>query len=65
MVPGHFEIPRYFRWVFDDLNFRWGRDFRGVFDNLDFRVGFDGHMAMSSQGMQDHLRAKSANWLAS
>ena len=24
MVPVHFEILRFFRWVFDDLNFRWG-----------------------------------------
>ena len=22
MVPGQFEIPRFFRWVFDDLDFR-------------------------------------------
>ena len=35
MVPGPFEIPRFFRWVFEDLNFR------AVFDDLDFRAGLD------------------------
>ena len=28
-------------------------------------ITWHGHVAVSSQGMQDHLGAKSANWLAS
>ena len=36
----------------------------GAPDPVQGLITWHGHVAMSSQGTQDHLGAKSANWLA-
>ena len=41
------------------------RSCQTIFLNQELLMNPDGHVAVSSQGIQDHLGAKSANWLAS
>ena len=41
-----------------------GGGVKRALNTLNKLITSHGHVAMSSQGMQDHLGAKSANWLA-